>query len=176
MLTQPKDRSVYPKNAHVRGLDHVTLRLWGIDVGKSDMTTNRSEEVRVSAKGRYELTASEFRSSVLGISPSSILVLDLDVIIPEFRSDAGEDAKPSYKDIWRSACDHVLMMNRGIYALQDDGCVHIYFYELPSALGTVKLDQITDMIRDGLKAAMDEPKSRKNTFGGWGRNTLSSFW
>lgn len=32
VLAQPKDRSVYPKNAHVRGLDHVTLRLWGIEM------------------------------------------------------------------------------------------------------------------------------------------------
>lgn len=140
------------------------------------MATKLSEEGHASAKGRYELTAFEFRNSVLGISPSSILVLDLDAIMPELRSDATEDAKQAYKAIWRSACDHVLMMNRGIYAAQDEGHVHIYFYELPSALGTVKIDQITDMIRDGLKAAMNEPKPRKNTFGAWGRNTLSSFW
>ncbi len=138
------------------------------------MTTKSFDDAGASDKGRYELTAPEFRSSVLGISSSSILVLDLDAIAPEFRgnANAGEELRQSYEDIWRSACDHVLMMNRGIYAAQDDGSIHVYFYELPAALGTLKMNQIADLIRDGLKAGGDEPHRHRRIFGHWSRNTL----
>ena len=136
------------------------------------MTTKPFNSDGASSRGRYQLTTSEFSNSVQGISPSSILVLDLDAIAPEFSATADEELKQSYRDIWRSACDHVLMMNRGIYAHQDDGSVHVYFYELPSALGIVKIDQIADLIREGLKDCGDGPQRNRRIFGNWSRNTL----
>lgn len=114
------------------------------------MTQETTLQTASNEQGRFEVTEDQFNSNVKGIAESGILTFDLKEALPQVFVQT-DNVPRSLARLWRKHCDDILEQYRGVYTNPRGGYVRLYFYDIPAAMGKIKLETILDRLRESVQ-------------------------
>lgn len=114
--------------------------------------TQETTQTTLQDQGRFEVSVEGFESAIKGISANSILDFDLKEFFPQAFVQ-NTNVPRSLARLLRKNCDEILDQYRGVYTNTQGGAFRLYFYDIPAAMGKIKLEMIIDRMKESVEIA-----------------------